>query len=118
MPKGAPKVDDAAMLEVDGHAVRISSPGKPYFTKDVKLTKLEIVRYFLSVAPGALRGIAGRPIVLKRFVNGAVRVRTSYTHWDRLRQRHEEVEMQRQAIEQERDEAASASSIRCQVNSS
>jgi len=58
-------------LNVDGHEVRISSPAKPYFSKDVKLSKLDIVKYFLSVAPGALRGIAGRPIVLKRFVNGA-----------------------------------------------
>ena len=36
-----------------------------------KLTKLDIVRYYLSVAPGALAGIRDRPIVLKRFVNGA-----------------------------------------------
>jgi len=71
MAKGAAKIDDAELLNVDGHEVRISSPGKPYFSKDVKLSKLDIVKYFLSVAPGALRGIAGRPIVLKRFVNGA-----------------------------------------------
>ena len=37
----------------------------------MKLSKIDIVRYFLSVAPGALRGIRNRPIVLKRFVNGA-----------------------------------------------
>jgi bifunctional non-homologous end joining protein LigD len=71
MPRGAPKPDDAEVLEVDGHAVRISSPGKPYFTKQVQLSKLDVVRYFLQVAPGALCGIVGRPIVLKRFVNGA-----------------------------------------------
>jgi DNA ligase D-like protein (predicted polymerase) len=65
------KPDDAEMLQVDGHDVRISSPGKMYFTKQVQLTKLDIVKYFLQVAPGALQGIAGRPIVLKRFVNGA-----------------------------------------------
>ena len=65
------KADDAELLEVDGHTVRISSPGKPYFTRGVQLTKLEIVRYFLAVAPGALRGIVDRPVVLKRFVNGA-----------------------------------------------
>jgi bifunctional non-homologous end joining protein LigD len=65
------KTDDAEILSVEGHDVRVSSPGKMYFTKQVQLTKLEIVRYFLAVAPGALRGIAGRPIVLKRFVNGA-----------------------------------------------
>ncbi|HEV2576905.1 MAG TPA: DNA primase small subunit domain-containing protein [Acidobacteriaceae bacterium] len=65
------KADDSELLEVAGHTVRISSPSKPYFSKGVKLTKLDIVRYFLAVAPGALRGIVDRPIVLKRFVNGA-----------------------------------------------
>ena len=50
---------------------RISHPGKLYFSRGVQLTKLDIVRYFLAVAPGALRGIRDRPIVLKRFVNGA-----------------------------------------------
>ena len=65
------KPDDAEHLQVDGLDVRISSPSKPYFTRKVQLTKLDIVRYFLSVAPGALRGIRDRPIVLKRFVNGA-----------------------------------------------
>ncbi|MGF7178523.1 DNA polymerase domain-containing protein [Tunturiibacter psychrotolerans] len=65
------KVDDAELLEVDGRMVRVSSPAKPYFTRGVQLTKLDIVRYFLAVAPGALRGIVDRPIVLKRFVNGA-----------------------------------------------
>jgi bifunctional non-homologous end joining protein LigD len=64
------KPDDAELLTIEGHEVRISSPAKPYFTKGVHLTKLDIVRYFLSVAPGALIGIKSRPIVLKRFVNG------------------------------------------------
>ena len=44
---------------------------KPYFTRQVQLSKLDLVRYYLSVAPGALAGIRDRPIVLKRFVNGA-----------------------------------------------
>jgi bifunctional non-homologous end joining protein LigD len=65
------KVDDAELLEVVGRMVRVSSPSKPYFTRGVQLTKLDIVRYFLAVAPGALRGILDRPVVLKRFVNGA-----------------------------------------------
>ena len=65
------KADDAELLKVDGRIVRISSPSKPSFTRGVQLTKLDIVRYFLAVAPGALRGIVDRPIVLKRFVNGA-----------------------------------------------
>jgi bifunctional non-homologous end joining protein LigD len=65
------KATDSELLEVAGRAVRISSPSKPYFTRGVQLTKLDIVRYFLAVAPGALRGIVDRPVVLKRFVNGA-----------------------------------------------
>src|ERR1700733_4956425 len=65
------KADDSELLEVAGRAVRISNPSKPYFTRGVQLKKLDIVHYFLSVAPGALRGIVDRPIVLKRFVNGA-----------------------------------------------
>ncbi len=36
-----------------------------------KLSKLDLVRYYLSIAPGALAGIRDRPIVLKRFVDGA-----------------------------------------------
>jgi DNA ligase D-like protein (predicted polymerase) len=65
------KAEDAELLEIAGRTVRISSPSKPYFTKGVQLTKLDIVHYFLAVAAGALRGIVDRPIVLKRFVNGA-----------------------------------------------
>ena len=39
--------------------------------KQVKLSKLDVVRYYLSIADGALGGIVDRPLVLKRFVNGA-----------------------------------------------
>lgn len=59
------------VLSIEGHEVRITHPDKPYFARDVALSKLDVVRYYLAVAPGALSGIAGRPIVLKRFVNGA-----------------------------------------------
>lgn len=65
------KADDAELLEIRGRIVRISSPSKPYFTRGVQLKKLDLVHYFLAVASGALRGIVDRPIVLKRFVNGA-----------------------------------------------
>ncbi len=51
--------------------VRITHPSKLYFSRGVQLTKLDLVRYYLSVAEGALSGIRDRPIVLKRFVNGA-----------------------------------------------
>ncbi len=63
--------DDAEILTIDGRQVRVTHPDKPYFSKQVKLSKLDIVRYYLSIAPGALQGIEDRPIVLKRFVNGA-----------------------------------------------
>ena len=65
------KEADAEVLSVDGRDVRVTNPGKPYFARGVKLTKLDLVRYYLSVAPGALAGIRDRPIVLKRFVDGA-----------------------------------------------
>ena len=62
---------DAAVLSIDGQEVRITHPDKLYFSKQVKLTKLDIVNYYLAVAQGALAGIRDRPLVLKRFVNGA-----------------------------------------------
>ena len=49
----------------------MTNPDKPYFSKQTKLSKLDLVRYYLSVAPGALAGIRDRPVVLKRFVDGA-----------------------------------------------
>lgn len=58
-------------LTIEGREVRVTNPEKPYFSLQTKLSKLDLVRYYLSVAPGALTGIRDRPIVLKRFVNGA-----------------------------------------------
>jgi DNA ligase D-like protein (predicted polymerase) len=66
-----PKSEPAESLEIEGHEVRITNPSKLYFSRETKLTKLELVQYYLSIAPGALAGIRNRPIVLKRFVNGA-----------------------------------------------
>jgi DNA ligase D-like protein (predicted polymerase) len=62
---------DAEVLSVAGREVRVTHPGKPYFWKQIQVSKLDVVRYYLSVAEGALRGIRDRPVVLKRFVNGA-----------------------------------------------
>jgi bifunctional non-homologous end joining protein LigD len=59
------------LLSVEGREVRVTNPDKPYFSAQTKLSKLDLVRYYLSIAPGALTGIQDRPIVLKRFVNGA-----------------------------------------------
>jgi DNA ligase D-like protein (predicted polymerase) len=63
--------DHAETLTVVGREVRITHPDKPYFSREVKLTKLDIVRYYLAVADGAVAGIRDRPVVLKRFVDGA-----------------------------------------------
>src|SRR6266446_7359513 len=64
---------DAArkVLSVEGREVEITHPEKLYFSSQARISKLDLVRYYLSVAPGALAGIQDRPIVLKRFVNGA-----------------------------------------------
>jgi DNA ligase D-like protein (predicted polymerase) len=66
-----PKKESAAILSIDGREVRISNPDKPYFSRDVKLSKLDVVQYYLSVATGAVAGIRDRPNMLKRFVDGA-----------------------------------------------
>src|SRR5262244_3836022 len=59
-----------AVLELAGREVVITNPDKPFFPQ-AGHTKLHLVRYYAAVAQGALRGIAGRPIVLKRYVDGA-----------------------------------------------
>jgi len=58
------------VIEVAGREVTVSNPQKVYFPRTGH-TKLDLVRYYLAVADGALRGVAGRPMALKRFVNGA-----------------------------------------------
>lgn len=64
-------------LEVAGRELTITHPDKVVFprasageTSTGPYTKLDLVRYYLSVADGALRGVAGRPMILKRFVKG------------------------------------------------
>jgi DNA ligase D-like protein (predicted polymerase) len=63
--------EEAEVLSIEGRQVRVTHPEKLYFSRQTKLSKLELVRYYLSIAPGALTGIRDRPLVLKRFVNGA-----------------------------------------------
>jgi bifunctional non-homologous end joining protein LigD len=65
------KEEATELLSIEGLEVRVTHPDKPYFSSQTKLSKLDILRYYLSVAPGALAGIRDRPLVLKRFVNGA-----------------------------------------------
>ena len=57
------------VLEVAGREVAISNPSKVYFP-EAGITKLEVVRYYLAVAEGALRGAGGRPNVLVRYADG------------------------------------------------
>jgi DNA ligase D len=56
-------------LAIAGREVTITNPDKVYFPQTGH-TKLDLVRYYLAVADGALRGVGGRPMALKRYVNG------------------------------------------------
>jgi DNA ligase D-like protein (predicted polymerase) len=58
------------ILDVADRDVTVSNPDKVFFPKTGH-TKLDLVRYYLAVAAGALRGVDGRPMALKRYVNGA-----------------------------------------------
>src|ERR1700743_1128326 len=64
------------IIEVAGREVTVTNPGKMIFPAaravdgGPGLTKLDLVRYYLAVADGALRGVRGRPMILKRFVKG------------------------------------------------
>src|SRR6266511_297881 len=58
------------VLEVAGREVTVTNPDKVFFPRTGH-TKLDLVRYYLAVADGALRGVTARPMALKRFVNGA-----------------------------------------------
>ena len=57
------------MVEVDGEEVRITSPDRVVFP-DRGWTKLDVVEHFLGCADGAIRGIYGRPTMLKRYMKG------------------------------------------------
>jgi bifunctional non-homologous end joining protein LigD len=58
------------VLQVAGREVAVSNPDKVYFPRTGH-TKLDLIRYYLSVSDGALRGVYARPMILKRFVHGA-----------------------------------------------
>jgi bifunctional non-homologous end joining protein LigD len=64
----APRAE-RVVLEVAGREVPVSNPGKVYFP-EAAITKVEVVRYYLAVAEGALRGAGGRPNVLVRYADG------------------------------------------------
>jgi bifunctional non-homologous end joining protein LigD len=58
------------LLQIEGREIAISNPDKIFFPQR-GYTKLDLVRYYLAVSDGALRGAGGRPMALKRYVNGA-----------------------------------------------
>src|SRR5687767_10131549 len=60
----------SAVVDAAGREVHVTNPEKIFFPQ-AGYTKLDLVKYYAAVADGALRGIAGRPIVLKRYVDGA-----------------------------------------------
>ena len=64
-----PSKPEPVVLDVAGREVTVTNPGKVYFP-EAGITKLDVVRYYLSVAEGALRGAGGRPNVLVRYANG------------------------------------------------
>jgi DNA ligase D-like protein (predicted polymerase) len=60
-------------LDVGGRQVEVTHPDKVIFPHQDGRgghTKLDLIQYYLAVADGALRGVAGRPMILKRFVKG------------------------------------------------
>ncbi|MFF1830814.1 non-homologous end-joining DNA ligase [Paenarthrobacter sp. NPDC058040] len=65
----SPSKTPPEILTIDEWDVSISSPDKVVFPEP-GITKLDLVRYYLAVAEGALRGAGGRPMVLKRFPKG------------------------------------------------
>jgi DNA ligase D-like protein (predicted polymerase) len=58
------------LLRIDGREVAVTNPDKLFF-RAAGITKLDLVRYYLGVADGALRGVRDRPMALKRYVDGA-----------------------------------------------
>jgi DNA ligase D len=62
--------DDEQLLELDGHQVRLSSPGKVLFGERGE-TKRDLVDYYLAVSEPLLRTMGGRPVLMQRFPHGA-----------------------------------------------
>jgi bifunctional non-homologous end joining protein LigD len=60
---------DAEILVVAGRELAISNPDKVLFPLP-RHTKLDLVRYYIAVAEGALRGAGGRPNMLVRYPDG------------------------------------------------
>jgi DNA ligase D len=64
------KGDDVEVVEVAGHQVRITSPGRVVFPERGE-TKLDLARYYLTVHAPLMAAMGGRPVLLQRFPSGA-----------------------------------------------
>ncbi len=65
----AAKKGEHVLVDAGGREVRVSNPGKLFFP-DAKLTKLDLVNYYLECEQAVVRGLRDRPTVMKRWVNG------------------------------------------------
>ena len=65
---------DAVTLDVEGRAVRLSSPDKPYFPA-LGLTKRDVAEYLIAVGGGALDAVRGRPTTMERWPGGVTGAR-------------------------------------------
>jgi DNA ligase D len=61
---------DETVLELAGHEVRITSPGKVLFSER-RETKLDLVRYYAAIGEPLMRAMGGRPVLMQRFPKGA-----------------------------------------------
>src|SRR3954464_5125978 len=68
MPASASR-SPAVEVEVGPHTVRISNPDRVYFPSSGR-TKLDLVKYYLSVGDGIVRALRERPCMLHRFPDG------------------------------------------------
>jgi len=68
-PRAKAPTGEQELVSVSGREVAISNPDKVLFPTP-RYTKRDLVRYYLAVAEGALRGAGDRPNVLVRYPNG------------------------------------------------
>jgi bifunctional non-homologous end joining protein LigD len=57
--------------QVGGHELKLTNLDKPLFEADPPVTKRELIRYFVTIAPTMLPHLIDRPLNLQRFPNGA-----------------------------------------------
>jgi DNA ligase D len=61
---------DAIELDIGGHPVRITSPGKVLFSERNE-TKLDLVNYYVAITEQVMRTMGGRPVLMERYPHGA-----------------------------------------------